>query len=609
MSDESVTRQLAAIFYADVSGYSRLTHADEIGTHRQLSASLDLIADRIRNAGGTVVHYAGDAVLARFQSVVAATHCAIGIQDAIRALCSEIEEEKRLLFRIGINLGEVIVDRNDIYGDGVNIAARLESLADAGGICISEAVLQHVQGKVDARFDDIGDQRLKNIERPVRAYHVHFGPDASAEGTDRTFALRRVSRFAEIAGPRSQEAVAELFARSEPPSIMIRPFRNLGGDAEQDALVDGIRLSIQSALVKLPGLFLINAPASEHYRNANVAAVKAGNEVGVRYVLDGAVQMAGEQIRVTIQLTDAPAAQIVWAERYGGVVNRIFEIQDEITTQVAVALDVKLVAGEASQFVLWERLPSRESRELALRALSHMYLGTESGNAVARRVFEELTALLPDSPQAMALAAYANWQSVIRGWSRNPAQSIASATTLAEKAIELGDPDGFARVVLASVRLLQRRHDEALALSESAASVRYSCPATNAVYSNVLHFCGHHARAIEYIKRALKQARVYPSWMAAVLAASYRDSGQLAASSAIADECLRFDPENLDAHVVLCTAHVIGGKIRKAEAVAQEILHIRPSFTIAGYLETQPYRESETLTSVAHALQAAGLPN
>ena len=253
MADANVTRELAAIFYADVCGYSRLTHADEIGTHRQLSASLDLIADRIRNAGGAVVHYAGDAVLARFSSVVAATHCAIGIQDAIWALCSEMEEARRLLFRIGINLGEIIVDRNDIYGDGVNIAARLESLADPGGICISSAVLQQVQGKVDARFDDVGEQALKNIEGPVHAYQIRFRPQESVQGADAANGLRRLSRFSRIAGPMTREAIPDVFSRSEPPSIMILPFKNLSGGTDQDALVDGFRLAIQSALVKLPG--------------------------------------------------------------------------------------------------------------------------------------------------------------------------------------------------------------------------------------------------------------------------------------------------------------------------------------------------------------------
>lgn len=602
MAEENVTQELAVIVYADVSGYSRLTEADEIGTHRQLSASLDLIADRIRNSGGEVVHYAGDAILARFQSVVAATNCAIGIQNAIDTLCAELVEDKRLLFRIGINLGEVIVDRSDIYGDGVNVAARLESLADPGGICISESVFQQVQDKIEAQFDDIGEQKLKNIERPVRTYRVVRESDSSSDK------VLRITRFSRIAGPETKEDVADVFARAEPPSIMILPFKNLSGSADQDDLVDGFRLSIQSSLIKLSGLFLINAPALEHYRHSDVSAIQAAIEVGVRYVLDGTVQMSGDRVRVTIQLTDAPAAQIIWAEHYDRVVDDIFDIQDEITTEVTVALEVKLLAGEGS-LIWWKNLPSRTARELALRGLSHLYMGSEYGNAIARRIFEELGEILPDSPQAPALIAFTNWVDAMRGWSDDPAQSIERAATQAEKAIELGDLDGFGHLVLGSVRLFQRQHEEALALSEKAVSVRSCCPLAIAVYSNVLHFNGQHDRAIKNIKTAVKHARIYPAWVANVLSASYRDSGRIAPSISVANECLRLDPENLEGHVLLCTNYSLSNSVDDARKVAQEILSIEPSFSISAYVETQPYKDSKTLQGIVGALRDAGLPD
>ncbi len=600
MADENVTRQLAAIVYADVSGYSRLTEADEIGTHRQLSASLDLIADRIRNSAGEVVHYAGDAVLARFQSVVAATNCAIGIQNAISTLCAELAEDKRLLFRIGINLGEVIVDWNDIYGDGVNVAARLESLADPGGICISESVFQQVQDKIDAQFDDIGEQKLKNIERSVRTYRIIPGTDSSSEK------VLQLSRFSRITSPETKDDMADIFVRAEAPSIMILPFKNLSGSADQDDLIQGFRLSIQSSLVKLSGLFLVTSVA-ELYRHSDISAIQAGNEVGVRYILDGAVQMSGDRVRVTIHLTDAPAAQIIWSESYDRVVDNIFDIQDEITTEVAVALDVKLLSGEES-LIWWDKLPNRIARELVLRGMSHLYMGSENGNAIARSNFEELNEICPGSPQAVALMAFTNWVDVLRGWSSEPDQSMERAATQAEEAIELGDPDGFGHIVLGSVRLFQRRHDEALALSEEAVSVRTSCPLARAVRSNVLHFNGQHDRAIKNVKTAVKHARIYPPWMANVLSASYRDSGQIAPSVAVANESLRLDPENLDAHVLLCTDYSMSNSTDDARRVAQEILSIEPSFSISAYAETQPYKDSETLEGIVGALRDAGLP-
>jgi class 3 adenylate cyclase/TolB-like protein len=606
MAEEHVTHQLAAILYADVCGYSRLTEADEIGTHRQLSASLDLIADRIQNAGGEVVHYAGDAVLARFSSTVAATNCAISIQDAIGRLCAELDEDRRLLFRIGLNLGEVIVDRDDIYGDGVNIAARLESLAVPGGICVSDSVFQQVRDKVESGFDDIGDQNLRNIERPVKAYRVVLGSGTAGGGEGTSEKVLRVSRFSRITGPETEEEAADAFVRSEAPSIMILPFKNMSGDAGQDAFVDGFRLSIQSSLVKLAGLFLINAPASEHYRHSDVSPIQAGNEAGVRYVLDGAVQMAGDRIRVTIHLTDAPAGHIVWSETYDRVVDDVFEIQDEITTEVAVALEIKLVAGEWS-FVWWENLPTRKTRELALRGLSHLYMGSPQGNATARSIFEEINGLLPDAPQALALIAFTHWLEAMRGYSDDSAQSMKNAAAYAEKSIELGDHDGFGHVVLGSVRLYEGKHDEAMALSERAVKVRNSCPLARAVHSNVLHFSGKHDLAIKNIKTAVKHARVYPPWMANVLSASYRDTGRLAPSIAIANECLRLNPEDLDGLVLLCTDYVLSDSLDEARKVAQKIQDVEPTFTISDYVETQPYRDKKTLQGMVEALRAAGL--
>ena len=476
-------------------------------------------------------------------------------------------------------------------------------MAVPGGICVSDSVVQQVQDKIDARFDDAGEQNLKNLERPVRVYRVVPGADSS-KGDDN---LLRMSRFSNIVGPKTKDAVADVFVRSEPPSIMILPFKNLSGSADQVDLVDGFRLAIQSALVKLSGLFLINAPASEHYRHSNVSAIQAGNEVGVRYVLEGAVQMSGERLRITIQLTDAPAAQIIWAEKYDRVVDDIFEVQDEITTEVAVALEIELLAGEDG-LIWWNNLPNRTARELVLRGISHLYMGSENGNEIARSIFQELHEILPDSSQALGLLALTNWLEVMRGWSMDDAQSIECASTQAEKAIELGDADGLGRVVLGSVRLFQRKHDEALALAEDATLIRASCPVARAVYSNVLHFTGDNSRAIKNIKDAVKRARIYPPWMATVLSASYRDNGQIEPSISVANECLRIDPENLDAHILLCSNYVLSNSVDDARRVAEEVLRLQPTFSISAYVETQPYKNRKTLEDVVGTLHEAGLP-
>lgn len=605
MAEKSVIRKLAAILYADVAGYSRLTGVDEIGTHRQLSVSLDLMTDRIRNSGGQVVHYAGDAVLASFESVVAAANCAIGIQRAINAQCVDLAEDRRLLYRIGINLGEVIVDRDDIYGEDVNVAARLESLAEPGGICLSASVHEQVRDKIDARFEDMGDQRLKNIERSVQAYRV-VTSSGSADAMVQLAAFRKL--VAPATKEEEQEEIIE-FSTPELASIMILPFKNLSGDADLEALVDGFRLSIQSTLVKLSGMFLINAPVADTYRHRQVSAIQAGNEVGIRYVLDGAVQIAGDRIRVTVQLTDAPAAQVIWADRYDRVMDNIFELQDEITTEVAVALDAKLVVGRQEGLIWWDNLPNWKAREYVLRGLSHLYKLNQHDNEFARRMFEGLDQIAPGEPQGLALMALTHWFDAFEGWSENAAHSVERATKLAKEAIALGDPDGFGHIVLSHVRLFERRHDEALSLSEKSVAQRLSCPLAMAIFADVLNYTGKSEQAIKQMKQAVRHSRIFPPWMVNILAQSYRDTGQIIPSVSVANQSLRLDPENLDGHVILCTNYGLSNALEDARRVKQEILRIDPSFSIPRYVETQPYKDSASLDVIAKALRKAGLPD
>lgn len=609
MAEENVTRKLAAIFYADVAGYSRLMGLDEVGTHRQLAVSLDLIADRIQNAGGKVVHYAGDAILASFDSVVAATNCAIGIQRAMHARCAEIPAERRLLYRIGINLGEVIVDRDDIFGDGVNIAARLESLAVPGGICVSATVHEQVRDKIKAEFEDLGKQTLKNINRQIRVYQLAAIPEGESKRDPSTVAITQLTSFSNLVAPATKEEAEDAIRISafEPPSIMILPFKNLSSDSNQEAIVDGFRLSIQATLVKLSGMFLIHVPVAESYRHREVSAAQAGNEVGIRYVLHGAVQIAGDRLRITVQLTDVPVAQVIWAERYERVIDDIFELQDEITTEVAVALDIELVSGQ-QDLIWWQNLPNRTAREYVLRGLSHIYKVQRQDNAIARDLFKQLEKILPGEPQALALRALTHWLDAFLGWSVDSTKSLKRASELAEKAIALGDPDGFGHIVLGHVRLFERRFDEALMLSEESALRRANCPLANAVYGDVLRYCGKPDQAIKEIKKAVRFARFYAPWMANALASSYRDTGEISPSIAAANESLRLDPESLDGHVILCTDYSLSKSSEDARRIGQKILQIDPSFSIQHYIAEQPYRNDDALTNIATSLREAGLP-
>lgn len=608
MTESNYERKLVAILYADVAGYSRLTEADEDGTHRQLSESLELLADRVVNAGGRVVHYAGDAVLASFDSVVSAVNCAIGVQRATTALRAQHSEESRLLFRIGVNMGEVILDRGDIYGDDVNVAARLEALATPGGVCVSHAVLEKIDGKIPLRLEDLGEQELKNISRPTRAYRILLDSEDAGERLPQDV-LARVSAFPSIAAvPDSSTALLDE-AACQPPSIMVLPFRNLSGDPERAALVHGFQVTIQSVLVRLPGLFLIAQAAPNAYEDRCCTAAQAGNEVGVRYVLEGSVQLAGDQVRVTAQLTDAPASQIVWSERYDRQLGDIFELQDEITTAMVTALDAHVVRGSLVDLMWWNKIADWRLREPILRGMSHLYRGTKDDNQLARELFEELVELAPDQGQALALLALTHWFDAFRGWGDSPRDSTGKAAVLAERAIALDDdPDGWAHLSLGYIRLFQNRHDEALELSRHAAAVRASCPMAGGILGDVLLFCGEPRSASVVVRKAVRTARVYPPWMANVLAASYRDMGEIATSISVLDEALRLDSEDVDGIAILCTDLSLSNRLTEARDTGQRVLRIKPDFSIARYAESQPYRAAESLETVVGALREALLP-
>ncbi|MBI2750738.1 MAG: adenylate/guanylate cyclase domain-containing protein, partial [Burkholderiales bacterium] len=325
MAEARLTRKLAAVVYADVAGYSRLTEQDEEATHRTLGAFLDQCSARIGEYGGRVVHYAGDAILAEFPSVMQALDCAVKTQCELAQRSAGVPQESRLQFRMGINLGEVIVDRGDIYGDGVNVAARLESLADPGGICVSGSVHEQVAGKVDLAFEDMGEQAVKNISKPVRAFRVRLGaPQAAAPGA--------------VAGGAARD-------RPDKPSIAVLPFNNMSGDPEQEFFADGITEDIITELSRFRELFVISRNSSFKYKGKAVEVQKFAKELGVQYVVEGSVRKAGNRVRITVQLIDAETDRHIWAERFDRELEDIFAIQDQVTSAIVAILPGRVEAA------------------------------------------------------------------------------------------------------------------------------------------------------------------------------------------------------------------------------------------------------------------------
>jgi adenylate cyclase len=587
-ADASMQRKLAAILAADVVGFSLLVGENEtralaaLKSHRQ-----DLIDPEIARSGGRIFKTTGDGVLAEFPSVVAAIECAVAIQRGMAHRNGDAAPAERLDFRIGINLDEVVVDDDDILGDGVNVASRLESIAEPGTICISGAVFEQVKNRVDLSFDDLGAQRLKNIAEPVHVYRIN--PAGKASG---------------FLAPMGDD-----LPLPSKPSIAILPFANLSGDREQDYLADGLRLDVQAALVHASGLFLIAPAAVNQYRNVEITAQRVGREMGVRYILQGAVRRSGRRIRVTLELTDVVARQIVWAERYDCMLDDTFTVHDEIAAEVLKALDVKLASGD--KWLLHSTVRKLEALDPFYRGLSHLYAGTKADNAVAREMFEAVARLQPDSPVGPAYLCFTYWADAFRGWADSVEardRSLAQAALWAERAAKMNGSNGLAHIVLASIHLLNHRHDEALATCYKAVELRPNCPTANSYLANILHYCGRPDAAITKVREAIRITPVYPPWYMTLLAASYRDNGEIAKSISAAEEGIRLNLSDRDVRLILCSDYSLTGQRHQAQRAGQEIVAMEPMFSLAKYADSQPYKHEETLRRLIDSLREAGLP-
>lgn len=589
MANNAVQRKLAAILAADVVGYSQLMDMDEETTLHRLRAHRQIIDGLIEHHDGRVFGTAGDSVIAEFTSPVEAVRCAVQIQLDIEKSNAELPQDGLMRFRIGINLGDVMIEGDDLLGDGVNVAARLEGISDKGGICISGTVYDQVSGKLSQSFEFMGEQALKNIEDPVRAYRV-FVSDGSAAKSTKTSPLSPLE-----------------FTPPNKPSIAILPFKILGTDPEKNFVADGIRLGIQATLVQLSGLFLVNVPAMNSYRDTDLSAISAGAELGVNYVLEGAVQQAGDRVRITVHLTDVNTQQAMWAENYDRVLDDVFALQDEITQEVISSLNVELVVGEASR-IWFDKLTSPQARECFYRGISHLYSGTKEDNATARKMFEKLYSIHPESVQGPSIIALTNWIDASFGWTATPAQSIQEAAIWAQKAVEYDDNNGVGHAVLGHIQLLERKFDDAVETCSKGVQLRESCPLAHGLLGLVLHYCGDAKLAVKNVKEALQLEKVYPPWLIDVLAASYRDSGDINLSIPVAKESLRINPQNNDARVILCSDYKLTANHDQARLIADEIIANNPTFSLSAFAQSQPYRSTEKLDNLIGALRDAGLP-
>ena len=442
MRTEGRERRLTTILAADVVGFSRLMEADEAGTFAALKAHRgELIEPKARQYGGRTVKLMGDGALMEFASVVDAVLFAVEVQCAMREHNADVPAECRIVYRIGINIGDIIAEGDDIYGDGVNIAARLEGLAEPGGICVSLSVFNQVKNKVDVGFEDLGDRQVKNIEEPVRVYKVTAGPCERLKG-----------ELAIVAGAKSCVA--------EKPAIAVLPFDNMSGDAEQDYFADGITEDLITELARFQNLVVIARNSTFTYKGKATRVKDVAHDLGVHYVVEGSVRRAGQRVRVTVQLIDSNSEKHVWAERYDRDLTDIFEIQDEVTQAIIGALPSRLEAADI------ERIKRKPPQDLAaydyvLRSKILHHHGTREANAEALEVLDKAIELDPDYAQAYAWKACTLRQAILRGYAAEPDAFNAQRVANAEKALALDKNDMECLRILCEIHMEQEDLDKA----------------------------------------------------------------------------------------------------------------------------------------------------
>jgi len=556
---KNIERRLTAILYADVAGYSRLTGEDEVSTHRQLSAGLDLIAKRVADFGGRVVHYAGDAVLADFGSVVAAVDAAVGIQRALADLLRDVPEGKRLRFRIGANLGEVIVDRDEIYGDGVNVAARLESLAEPGGVCVSGTVFEQVKGKIDISFQDMGPQTVKNIAEPVRAYKIVLQRSTSGDAPDAETHL----------------------ALPDKPSIAVLPFVNMSGDPEQEFFADGMAEEIITALSHYRWFFVIARNSSFTYKGRAVAVTQVAKELGVRYVLEGSVRKAGNRVRVTAQLIDATTSAHIWAERYDRQLDDIFALQDEITDTIVAAIEPELgaVERERARRKPPENLDAWGSYQ---RGLWHLFDdGKPDALDEAKRLFQHSCELDPGFAAAHAELAYSHVADIVRGLTDDPKACLDRAADAAERAVALDPRDPAAHCALGRVFIFRRAHERAIAEMEAALALNPSFDRGHYCLGLALLYGGRPADSIPHFEKGIRMSPRSPVLWAyrMMLGLAYIDSDKYEEAAASFGKAIQQPNAPFIAFVYAAATLAHLGRIDEARAMLADVRKRKPDFS------------------------------
>ena len=583
MAEQTVERRLAAVLAADVVGYSQLMAADEEGTLARLnSCRRELWEPTIAEHRGRIVKRTGDGMLVEFGSAVDAARCAVLTQQEMVKRNEGLPRERRIDIRIGIHIGDVIIEEGDIFGDGVNIAARLEGIAQPGGVSISEDAWRQVQGKVAAEFVDAGEQNLKNIPRPLRVYRLQLETPSAAQ-------------------PAASPAPSR-----EQPSLAVLPFQNMSGDPEQEHVCDGLVEDIITTLSKLAGLRVIARNSSFVYKGRSVDVREAAKQLGVRYILEGSVRKSGSRIRITTQLIDARDGTHVWAERYDRSIEDIFAIQDEITLILATEMQVRLTDGEQAR-LRYTTTHNVEAWTCWTQGLSyHRQAITKENTAATRLWWEKALALDPTSAVLNAMLGFIHFVNARFGWSDDREAAFTASRTYADRALELDPNNAHAHLVVGYLCWPQQRFDEAVSHARKAVQLAPGAADILNQASFILAPSGCPEEAMILAQKSIALNPNHPAVYLGILGNACRLSGHIDEAIAAFEA---YNARNPGFGLVdLVIAYREQGQADKAEDAARRLMSARRDFTIAAWLKTQFRRDTARLEADVAALRMAGLP-
>jgi adenylate cyclase len=627
MTAEKVKRKLAAILSADVKGYSRLMGEDEVSTLNTLSSYLQVMTDLIQQHGGRVVNTAGDALLAEFASVVDAVQSAVEVQKELEVRNADLPENRRMEFRIGINLGDVIEKEGTIYGDGVNIAARVQSLAEAGSIYISGMVYENIKSKLALGYEYVGEHRVKNITEPVRVYRAWEEPGVvpAKLGKEKKPIGKRLPKAAlaliavVIVGglvalyqfvlrpspPKTEVASKEKMAFPLPdvPSIAVLPFVNMSEDPKQEFLCDGMAEDIITALSNVPGMVVIARNSTFTYKGKAVKVKQVSEDLGVRYVLEGSLQRSGDRVRVTAQLIDALSGHHLWAERYDRDLKDIFALQDDLTLKILNGVRLTTggeVVADSKKFAE-KYFKGKKGLDCYLKIMEGMGYSNRFNihdNNLARPIIEEALALCPENPAAYSALGWVYFRDYVLGNTKSPQATYEKGIELAQKALALDDSLASAYGLLCQLYTLKKEFEKSVAAGERAVALNPGHPSRLENYARSLVYAGRAEEAIPLFQKAIRLNPFGPSFLHEGFGLALRRAGRFDEAVSAYKKAIQTAPNNILAHIGLTITYSMMGREKEARAEAAEVLRINPKFSVDS---------SATLDKERTELRKAGL--